>query len=162
MRGLVVTILSKRFSPIVMEQELDAFFTTQEGVLAELTDEEVAERCSSIIKSLEDPPTTYSEEAREFWDAIVADTGFDWTQRVVDELKTLTRSDVLSTADRWLFNRQYKRSVSMMIFGAPQIAELDAMKSSITADTTGDASHNRHYFSVEDLLSFRDSLSFHQ
>jgi len=141
-----------------MERELDNFLATQEGVLAQLTDEEVSERCSSIIKSLQDPPTTYSEEAREFWDAIVTDSGFDWTQRVIDELTALTRSDVLATADRWIFNRKHRRSVSIMIFGASQIGELDEMK----ASAVDISSHSKHYFSMEEVLCFRDSLALHE
>ena len=166
MRGLSVTILSKRFSPVVMEKELDDFLATQQGVLSQLTNEEVSDRCSSIIKSLQDPPTTYAEEAREFWDAIVTESGFDWTQRVVDELTTLTREDVLAAADRWIFNRKNRRSVSMMIFGATQIEELEQMKqasSSSSSSSVADISRSeQHYFSVEDMLSFRDSLDLHE
>lgn len=164
MRGLSVTILSKRFSPVVMEKELDDFLATQQGVLSQLTNEEVSDRCSSIIKSLQDPPTTYTEEAREFWDAIVTESGFDWTQRVVDELTTLTRDDVLAAADRWIFNRKHRRSVSMMIFGATQIEELEQMKkASSSSSSVADISRSdQHYFSVEDMLSFRDSLDLHE
>ena len=117
MRGISVRILSRRFSPLAMESALNEFFTSQRTLLTrELTDEAVRDRSAAIIRSLEDPPTTFSEEASEHWDSIVHDMPFDWTQQVVAELRTFDKQMVLQAAEQWLFNATTRSSISMMIF----------------------------------------------
>lgn len=117
MRGISVRILSRRFSPLAMESALNEFFTSQRTLLTrELTDEAVRDRSAAIIRSLEDPPTTFSEEASEHWDSIVHDMPFDWTQQVVAELRTFDKQMVLQAAEQWLFDATTRSSISMMIF----------------------------------------------
>jgi len=52
----------------------------------------------------------------------------------------------------------------MMIFGATQIEELEQMKqASSSSSSVADISRSeQHYFSVEAMLSFRDSLDLHE
>ena len=76
---MTMRILSKRFSPLEMEQEVATFFTNQKIFFDALTPEDVAEKTSSIVKSLEDPPTQYTEEAGQSWDAILTDMPLNWT-----------------------------------------------------------------------------------
>ena len=57
---------------------------SQKIVVDKLTSQELSTLCESVIKSLEDPPTTYSEEASEFWNAIISDMPFDWYLPVVN------------------------------------------------------------------------------
>ena len=49
-----------------MQDELGTFFESQKIIFAELTQEDLSSRAEAIIKSLIDPPTSYSEEANEF------------------------------------------------------------------------------------------------
>ena len=80
-----------------MENEVSSFLDQQQQVLSTtLTPEDLHHRIASIVQSLLDPPTSYSEEAGEFWDAIVSNTPFDWTQLVIKELQTLTVEKVIS------------------------------------------------------------------
>lgn len=132
-------ILSKRFSPLGMEAALNEFLATQRSLLqSELSDEVVKSRCSAIIQSLEDPPTTYSEEASDFWDSIVHGMPFDWTAQVIAELKLLTATEVLASADTWLFSPSTRRSVSMMVFSADKEAERIQLKDRIARGESAD------------------------
>mmetsp|Transcript_1554 Transcript_1554/g.2638 ORF Transcript_1554/g.2638 Transcript_1554/m.2638 type:complete len:577 (+) Transcript_1554:563-2293(+) len=127
-RGMTMRILSKRFSPLVMEQEVQEFLKTQQSRLkSELKDEELSQMTASIIQSLEDPPTSYSQEASEFWNAIVGDMPFDWTQQVIEELRRLTLSEVIDSADRWIFQADQRATLSVMIFGPPYEEERNAL-----------------------------------
>lgn len=175
MRGITVRILSKRASPIAMETALMAFLAAQRDLLhATLTDEIVQERCRTIIQSLEDPPTTYAEEASDYWDSIVHDLPFDWTDRVIAQLRTLDREKLLQTADEWLFEPTTRRVVSMMLF-APEheqerLALMDAtavqcggkvqvgQQHATQSDEVG--ARKKYTFSVDDMTRLRDTLPF--
>ena len=127
-RGISVRILSKRFSPLSMELALSEFFQQQRFILNDtLTDEIIAERCQSIIHTLEDPPTSYTEEASDYWDAIVHELPFDWTAQVIAELKLLNRAEVLEVADRWLLGEDSRASLSVMIFSLQHESEYSAL-----------------------------------
>lgn len=127
-RGISVRILSKRFSPLSMELALSEFFQQQRSILNDtVTDEIIAERCQSIIHTLEDPPTSYTEEASDYWDAIVHELPFDWTAQVITELKLLNRAEVLEVADRWLFGEDSRASLSVMIFSLQHESEYSAL-----------------------------------
>jgi secreted Zn-dependent insulinase-like peptidase len=165
MRGITVRILSKRFSPVAMEAALNAFLDAQRTALqASLTDEVVQQRCQAIIRSLEDPPTTYSEEASDYWDSIVHDMPFDWTARVVAELRKLDRDSVLRRAEDWLFNAATRRSVSLMIFSPEHEQERKQLEERAAADAghalagMGGHLHTKRCFSVDDMTGLRDSL----
>ena len=113
-----------------MESVLGEFLTTQREALHNLQDAEIAAMAAAIIQSLEDPPTTYAEEADQFYGSIKSGLPFDWTAQIVQELRRATASDVLDAAERWLFCRKQRRSVSVMLFGASidHRAELKALK----------------------------------
>ena len=90
-RGILIRILSNRFTPPEMELEVSRFLDNQQQELSKnLTAEELNHRIAAIVKSLQDPPTSYAEEAGEFWDAIVSNTPFHWTQLVIEQLQLLT------------------------------------------------------------------------
>lgn len=165
-RGISVRILSRHHSPLAMESALNDFFIGQRETLTrDLTDEAVAQRCAAIIRSLEDPPTTYSEEASEHWDSIVHGMPFDWTPRVIAELRTLDKGAVMAAAEQWLFDPASRRSVSMMIFSP----EHETLRQQLIAegDVTGvppfgvEGKVSRH-FSIDDVTGLRDTLELAQ
>jgi secreted Zn-dependent insulinase-like peptidase len=163
LRGINVRILSQRFSPPAMEAALWEFLATQRTILRDtLTDEIVTARCQAIIRSLEDPPTTYSEEASDHWDSIVNSMPFDWTQQVIAQLRGLDREIVLRAAEEWVFDAATRRSMSMMIF-SPQ-HELERAKLQETVELIGgeDASSEsgtKCSFSIDEMMVLRDSLA---
>lgn len=167
MRGITVRILSKRFSPIHMERELATFFVDQRQLFEALSEEEVKVKCQSIVKSLEDPPTQYTEEAGQFWDAIVTQMPLNWTEMVIQQLKELTLDDVQRAADTWIFNSQSRRSVSVMLFGNSHLPELDRLKES--NKNKEESSNDDGFFlfqtgqscsSVEELVAYKDTLPY--
>jgi secreted Zn-dependent insulinase-like peptidase len=111
-----------------MESSLGTFLSTQQSVLKALTQTEVSSLCESLIKSLLDPPTTYTEESSTYWSALLNHMPFDWTQQVVDELKNVTVDDVIHTADKILFDHNSRKSVSVMLFGNAHRDELKKMQ----------------------------------
>jgi secreted Zn-dependent insulinase-like peptidase len=161
LRGINVRILSQRFSPPAMETALWAFLSTQRAILRDtLTEEIVAARCQAIIRSLEDPPTTYSEEASDHWDSIVNAMPFDWTQQVIAQLKELDRQAVLSAAEEWVFDAATRRSMSMMIFSPQHEQERVALKETVTAQACASSEPGARYcFSIDEMKMLRDSLT---
>ena len=107
-----------------MQDELGIFFESQREVFASLTQEDLSSRASAIALSLVDPPTSYAEEASEFWGAIISDMPFDWNDQVVAELRGLTTEDVRAVAEKWLFDGEKRKSVSVMLFGNTHLEEL--------------------------------------
>jgi hypothetical protein len=125
-------VLSKRFSPLHIQKEVDFFIhKTAYEIIHNLTDETVGNLCESIIKSLEDPPTTYTEEASEFWNGIINNVPFDWNERVIKELKILNLNKIIDVADKWLFSDETKKKVSFMFFGNKHYEELNDFKKTI-------------------------------
>lgn len=163
-RGLTVRILSNRFSPIEMEKELGNFFLQQKMVLEQLTEEEIKSLCESLVKSLQDPPTTYTEEASEFWDAVISGMPFDWLERVIKVLEEIKKEDVVQSINKWIYTKD-KKSVSVMMFGKNHVAEIENMKT-VSTDKITEASEGffKEYkdsnviYSVEDWVKFRDTL----
>jgi len=165
-RGISVRILSRHHSPVAMESALSDFFAGQREVLSgTLTDEAVAERSAAIIRSLEDPPTTYSEEASEHWDSIVHGMPFDWTQRVIAELRTLDKAAVMTCAEQWLFDPATRSSVSVMIFSPEHEAQRQQLMTEDGAaglPSFGLQGAVSRYFSVDAVTTLRDSLELAQ
>jgi secreted Zn-dependent insulinase-like peptidase len=163
LRGINVRILSQRFSPPAMEAALWAFLTSQRAVLHDtLTEEIVAARCQAIIRSLEDPPTTYSEEASDHWDSIVNAMPFDWTQQVIQQLRELDRQAVLRAAEEWVFDAAARRSMSMMIFSPQHEQERAALQTTVAAPAQAGASSEpgaKYCFSIDEMTVLRDSLA---
>jgi len=125
-RGVTIRILSKRFSPLEMEAELATFLSSQRQAFEDLTALDVQEKCESIVKSLEDPPTQYTEEAAQYWDAILTHMPTNWTEMVIQELKTLSLDDITQAAKQWIFDHDRRRSISMMLFGNTHLKELES------------------------------------
>ena len=146
-----------------MQDELGTFFESQKIIFAELTQEDLSSRAEAIIKSLIDPPTSYSEEANEFWGAIISDMPFDWTDQVVAELKALRADDVRAAAQEWLFDNEKRRSVSVMLFGNSHLTELNSIRDMKVTD-------GNNFFpplagsviceSLEEMTVARDSLKY--
>ena len=112
-----------------MQDELGIFFESQKAVFASLSQEDLSSRTAALTLSLIDPPTSYGEEASEFWGAIVSGMPFDWTDQVVKELKELKVQDIQNAANEWLFNKEKRSSVSVMLFGNTHLDELKNLKS---------------------------------
>ncbi|NDD93365.1 hypothetical protein EBZ37_14950, partial [bacterium] len=78
MRGITVRVLSQRYGPHEMLTAVDEFLASQAETFAAITQDDLDSRTASVIRTLEDPPTAFSEEASSFWSAIVENQPFDW------------------------------------------------------------------------------------
>jgi hypothetical protein len=175
MRGIKVRLLSKRFAPCEIEAELAAFLTHQRKRLNEdVTEEEVRALCSSIMVSLQDPPTTYTEEASEFWAALLNDRPFDWLDQIVEALRVMSRDDVIHAANTWLFDAATRKTLSTMIF-SPKFAHkrmvyadsTQASRASIADSSTNEgenafasAERTQVLLDLEHLTSFKCGLNY--
>ena len=112
-----------------MQDELGIFFESQKAVFSSLSQADLSSRAAALTLSLIDPPTSYAEEASEFWGAIVSGMPFDWTDQVVKELKELKVEDIQNAANEWLFDEEKRSSVSIMLFGNTHLEELKNIKS---------------------------------
>ena len=121
-------MLSKRFSSSEIEKEVETFFNGQRDRLAQMSPEEVRSRCEAIIKTIMDPPTTYLEEASDYWEALTWGMPFDWRMQVVKELENITNKDMWDAANEWIFDPASRRSISVMLFGKDHLKHLQAMK----------------------------------
>jgi secreted Zn-dependent insulinase-like peptidase len=124
-RGFTARILSNRYSPPVMQRELEVFLRDMETTISGLTQEDVEERVKALVATLRDPPTSYREEADDFWGNIIDERGFDWTERVIAQLEKLTPECIGDCYQRWFLNAQGDhRSVSVMLFGKGKTVSL--------------------------------------
>ena len=155
MRGLTFRVLSQRYNPLEMQAALDEFLAAQAGVFAALTPSEVSMRCESVVKSLLDPPTTYEEEASQFWGSILEDTPFDWIDQVIAEVRAIDVARVQGAFTEWVAGQGQghggRRSVSVMIESA-------AHKKSRSASSP--MSPQGAVTSMPGLTAFRDALQY--
>ena len=160
MRGFSVRIVSNKFSPWEMEREIGEFLTSQKEVMTKYSQDDIRSIAEALVKIIEDPPTSYLDEAEMYWDSILEDTPFDWAEQVVAALRSLTVSEVQEAANEWLFNPETRKTVSSMIFGCNHI-------SAVGRTDAGDLSLNsssfpavpaHQLFTLEELTTFRDSL----
>lgn len=164
-RGLTVRLLSNRFSPVAMQDELGIFFESQKEVFASLSQADLSNRAAALTLSLIDPPTSYAEEASEFWGAIVSGMPFDWTEQVVKELKELKVDAIQHAANEWLFNDEKRSSVSVMLFGNTHLEELKSLKSIKLATGKGffpTLEESKICSTLEELTTQRNSLELFQ
>ena len=153
MRGLSVKILSKRYDPVHMQGEVDAFFNDYSAtILPNLSQEEVSSLANSLILSLSEPPKSYLEESNDFWNDIMNDMPHDWVEQVKTELKSANKdllikyiTEVLTDSlthlltyllthlstylfAQWLYNPAKSNQVTVMLFGKDRsIPAIDAI-----------------------------------
>ena len=161
MRGFSIRVVSNKFTPWEMEKAIGDFLSSQKSVMAEYSQDYIRGITEALVKIIEDPPTSYLDEAELFWDSIVDDTPFDWAQQVVAALRNLTLVDVQNAAEEWLFDPLTRKTVSSMIFGSKHEA---ATAQPVSEQSSGKASafpiaSAHHILSLEDLSTFRESLT---
>jgi secreted Zn-dependent insulinase-like peptidase len=153
LRGLSVKILSKRYDPVHMQGEVDAFFNDYSAtILPNLSQEEVSSLANSLILSLSEPPKSYLEESNDFWNDIMNDMPHDWVEQVKTELKSANKdllikyiTEVLTDSlthlltyllthlstylfAQWLYNPAKSNQVTVMLFGKDRsIPAIDAI-----------------------------------
>ena len=161
MRGVAFRVLSQRFGPAEMEAALDDFLQGQRAAFQNLSQDDVDTRTTSVINSLLDPPTSYTEEAGGFWSAIVEDQPFDWVEQVVAELKLLTAERLRHAFFSYFLGEgddgMGRRSVAVHIESLTH-KQTRLESSSATAVNKQTVSTS----SLADLTVFRDSLNFVQ
>ena len=153
MRGFNARILSNRFDPIEMQEKLSIFLEEHLSEIEALLPEELNHRIDALVKSLQDPPNTYQEESADFWSSILDARPFDWTERVIAELRAMTTEDVRSCYRQWFLGRPEsslelpldknnsedvssctRRSIAVMLFGKDHHHKLYENTSNAAAD----------------------------
>jgi len=133
LRGFTARILSNRFNPWEMQEELGSFLASHKAFVCDtLTEEDVRSRADAIITTLRDPPTRYIQESSQFYSAILNERPFDWDEQIVLELQNITLADVQECYCKWFLGkivggngngdeseggRSARKSVSVMMFG---------------------------------------------
>lgn len=139
MRGFTARVLSNRFSPDEIFQELETFLDDMAERIGTIMQADVDSLAAVLISSLSDPPITYREEADNFWECLLDERGFDWTDRIIDELQQLKKEDVQAAFQAWfrdqppprgghvhegrLYLQEGRRSVAMMLYGKDHMGE---------------------------------------
>ena len=161
MRGISVRVVSNKFSPWLIEKELGEFLTSQKRVMATYSQDDIEFRVDALIKNIEDPPTSYLDEAGLYWDNIFDDTPFDWSEQVVAALKDITIAEVQTAANEWLFDRETRRTSSCMIFGRYHVNSIDQpdIADNLELDSAFPLKPAEEFSSLEALSIFRESLS---
>lgn len=155
--------MSKRFSPAEIQREVDSFLAAEiKRLHDEVTEDDIHQLTASIIKSLQDPPKTYTEEASEFWGSIMNDIPFDWVERVMDELRRVKKSDLLTLVRESVEiarddgKESQRRSLEVMIYGgktSSEVYERDVRRLSQLDKTTV-------ITSLSDATHWKDNLSY--
>jgi len=147
MRGLTFKVLSQRYGPREILAVVDEFIGSQLSVFDNLSQEDLDKRTAAVIRSLEDPPTSYSEEASNFWGAIVENQPFDWTELVIAELRKLKVEQLKEAFASRVAPNDHRRSVAILIESAAHKAQRGNQRDEAA-------------LTVENLTSLRDSFPF--
>ena len=118
-------ILSKRYDPLYMQNALGQFFLSRRELVQGMTEVDLAERVQALITTLSDPPKTHTEESGEFWDHVLGQTDFDWTEQVIRALGELSLAEVQHAIDKWILNPETRASISVMLYGNGHKADHD-------------------------------------
>jgi secreted Zn-dependent insulinase-like peptidase len=170
--GIELKVLSKRFSPVKIEEEVKEYFRLQHDTLHQkVTEQDISLLKQSIITSLKDPVTSYAEEGGFYYHKIMNDLPFDWLDRIIGELNSPDLS--LVSTQRFFENYIYspevsfptnRRSIAVMIFSPDNVGELKSfLEESSDALTKNDASSKpqRVFPSVNSLSEFRSTLDLY-
>jgi secreted Zn-dependent insulinase-like peptidase len=150
-RGMNIRVLSNRYSPLYLEQEVEDFLVRQSVIFNKLTQQDITDRAAAIIKSIIDPPTSYLEEAEQFRNSIINEVPFDWIEQIIKELENMKVEEVISKANDWMFDKNKRKSVSILIFGNENLSVLKSFVES-------DSDNKKVVKSIEELMELRDSL----
>jgi insulysin len=151
MRGITVRVLSQRYGPHEMLTAVDEFLASQAETFAAITQDDLDSRTASVIRTLEDPPTAFSEEASSFWSAIVENQPFDWNELVIAELRALRVETLLRGWTEYIApGSPTRRSIAIMLESNAhkQIRQSTSTSAAIEAMT------------LDQLTVLRDSLIF--
>lgn len=171
--GIELKVLSKRFSPLQMEKELEEFFRSQyqsfflpaDPSAHHFTEKDLAALKQSIITTLKDPMNSLAEEGYHYYGQIINETPFDWKQRIIrelhhgditiDELRQFYEEFVYSPSSSFV---DRKKSLAIMIFNdsnAKEISENSGPRSflGLPVEQMG---------SLEEFKAFRSSLSLYE
>lgn len=162
-RGFSVRVVSNRFSPWEIENELGRFLSEQRVAMALYSQADVDARVQSLVKSIQDPPTSYMDEASFFWDSIVDETPMNWFELVIAELEGLTIEEVRASADAWLLDAKARKTVSCMSFGNKHHSDINLQQLTsepVTASSFPSRAACVWLESVDDIRAERDLLSY--
>lgn len=160
LRGFTARILSKRYHPIEIQSELEQFLFETQTTLCEYTDSDIAHRAEALVSSLLDPPTSYKEEADEYWGRIIDDIPFDYLDEVIVELRALKALDILTAYNHWFMNtEQSRRSVSLMLFGKAHRKEYESLVADAKKNGKAFYTHKDMAVSTVSLLEGEDRIA---
>ena len=164
MRGIAIRVLSNRYSPWAIENEVGSFLSSQKHILEQISQTDVDVHVSSLVRALEDPPSSYLDEAGLFWDCILDDEDamFDWREQVIASLRAATAEDVRALARECLFDPLARRTLSIMSFGKNHLSCRETPDTELKdgASTFPFRGGDRLGYSIDELTSLRDSLAF--
>jgi secreted Zn-dependent insulinase-like peptidase len=169
--GIELKVLSKRFSPIKIEEEVKQYFQTQNDTLHQkVTEQDISLLKQSIITSLKDPVTSYAEEGGFYYHKIMNDLPFDWLDRIIEELNSsdLSLVEIQQFFEKYIYSPEAcfpteRRSVAVMIFSQDNIDELkNFVEASSDPVLKSDTSLGQQHVitSVSSLSEFRSTLDF--
>jgi nardilysin len=153
-RGVNFRVLSNRYSPLYLEQEVEDFLERQSIVFSKLTQQDISDLAATIIKSIIDPPTSYLEEAEQFRNSIINQVPFDWIEQIIKELENMKLEEFINKTNDWMFDKSKRKSVSILLFGNDNLGILKTFLES-------DCGNKKVVKSIEELNDLRDSLEMH-
>ena len=110
-------------------------------------EEDLKVRVDSIISSLIDPPKVLSDEAGEFWYAILENQKFEWKDDVIDALRKLKVANIIEAGEKYVFDEKRRASVSVLLFG-------NGMTDQLTEDNICDEDNS--FFPYKDVSRVHD------
>lgn len=155
-RGLSLKVLSKNFSPLKIEEEVEAFLIAQRESVLSMSEEDVQNHCTSLIKSLKDPPTSYINEAADFWEAIKNDFPFSWNEMLIEKLNTIDKKSLTDYLDQCIFNSDLRKAITVSLFGKNFVQDFER----ISNENFDDNQKSRKIFEVEAIRNLKDSLPY--
>ncbi len=123
--GIVLYVQSPNSAPAELVRSIDEFLNAFYMVLLELNEYQWHSSKRGLWNQISAPDTTLRSRAQRLWVAIGnKDTEFNQREKVLEELKNLTRADMI----RFVVNELKPRTANRLVMHTQGIAHADAPK----------------------------------
>jgi len=124
--SLVFLIQSDTYCPIYLNWCVEKFIQTVPDRLNAMEESKFESYRDALLQQFSRRDRTMNEETRRYWTQIYNSTfTFDRREQDIEQLKSLTRKDIVNYFKHYVSNTQTRRKFSLQIFGSEHVESLE-------------------------------------
>ena len=110
--GVALITQSHAVTPKVLANDYQSFLVAFKEDLMNMTDQEYAQHKQGIITKLREKPQRLSQHSDSYWQQIdQQQTGFDTKERLIAEIETINKSELVEFYDRFFFGAESRELI---------------------------------------------------